>query len=236
MIRRAHIRYIFPIILLLLLTPWILFAENNSIGRIIKKNGYVKKTNLNCESDNCKPDDFLIYPGDRIVTGKKSGAEIILLDGTGIEILEKSDIIIFSIINKKDKTPTNIFSDYGKFKIIQRNDFLDASLVFKTRTAIIKTVCATMNIISAGSETGIFVYKGEAGFANIDPSVIDAYVVKSGYESFLKKNQQPVIPVEVKIPLRSSWLERHFLTKDNEQIIKYDKKSSSVDWFFIEKK
>jgi len=196
----------------------------------------VTKTNLNCESEDCKSSDLSIYPGDRIVTGKKSDVSILLNDGTAIEVLEKSDIIIFSILNKRDKTLTNIFSDYGKFKIIQQNDFLDASLVFKTRTAIIKSVCSTLYIISGAGETGIFVYKGEAGFANIDPSIINAYAIKSGYESFLKKNIPPVTPGPVQITLRSSWLKRHFLTKDNDKILKYDKQSGAVDWFFIEKK
>ncbi len=159
-----------------------------------------------------------------------------LKDGTAIEVMERSDIIIFSIINKKDKTLTNLFSDYGKLKIIQQNDFLDASLIVKTRTAMVKSVCATMNIISGSSETGIFVYKGEAGFANIDPSIIEAYVIKNGYESFLKKSFPPSSPHEVQVSLRSSWLERHFLTKDNNRIVKYNKKNGPADWFFIEKK
>ncbi len=216
--------------------PALLFAENNRIGKIVKKSGIIKKTNLNCESEDCKSDDISIYPGDRIVTGKKSEISIMLNDGTAIEILEMSDLIIFSIVNRRNKTLTNLFSDYGKFKIIQQNDFMDASLVFKSRTAIIKSVCATMNIISANSEAGVFIYKGEAGFANIDPSIIDAFVVKSGFESFLKKNTPPTTPGVVPISLRSSWLQRFYLTNDNDKIINYDKKSGPADWFFIDKK
>jgi len=102
--------------------------------------------------------------------------------------MENSDLIIFSIINKRDKTLTNIFSDYGNFKIIQENDFSDASLVIKTRTAIIKSVSASMSIITGSSETGMFVYKGEAGFANIDPSIIEAFVVKDRILKYDKKN------------------------------------------------
>jgi len=234
--RRKCIRIIQSTILLILLMPAFIYAESNSIGKVLKKNGYVKKTNINCDTNDCKSNDLLIYPGDRIITGKKSEAEIILNDGTAIEILERSDIIIFNIINKREKNLTNIFSDYGKFKIIQQNDFLEASLIFKTRTAIIKSVCATINIISGSTDTGIFIYKGEAGFANIDPSIIDAYVIKSGYESFLKKGSPPAAPHEVELTLRTSWLERYFLTKDNSQIVKYDKKGGPADWFFIKKK
>jgi hypothetical protein len=200
------------------------------------RTGNVKKTNINCDTADCMRDDLLIYPGDRIVTENESNAEIMLSDGTAVEIMEKSDIIIFSIVNRRKKTLTNLFSDYGKFKIIQKNNFLETSLVFKTRTAIIKSVSATMYIICGNDETGIFLYKGEAGFANIDPSVIDAYVVKSGYESFLKKGSPPAPPEEVELTLRSSWLERFFLTKDNSRIIRYEKKGGPADWFFIKKK
>ena len=197
--------------------------------------GNIKKTNINCDTSECSGDDKLIFPGDRIVTAIMSEAEIMLNDGTAIQIMERSDIIFFSIVNRKEKNLTNLFSDYGKFKIIQQNDFLETSFVFKTKTAVIKSVSATMNIITANTETGLFIYKGEAGFANIDPSIIDAYVVKSGYESFLKKEVPPSAPREVGITLRSSWLGRFFLTKDNSRIIKYNKKGGPADWFFIEK-
>lgn len=232
----AIIRLLQTILLFLLLAPSIVYAEGNSIGKIVMKTGNVKKTNINCEAADCRQDDLLIYPGDRIITENRSKAEIMLNDGTAVEIMEKSDIIIFSIVNRREKTLTNIFSDYGKFKIIQQNDFLEASLIFKTRTAIIKSVSATMYIISGNEETGLFLYKGEAGFANIDPSIIDAFVVKSGYESFLKKGSPPVPPKEVELVMRSSWLERFFLTKDNSRIIRYEKKGGPADWFFIKKK
>ena len=200
------------------------------------KTGNVKKTNINCDAADCAPDNQMIYPGDRIITGNRSKAEIMLKDGTAIEIMEKSDLIIFSIINRKEKTLTNIFSDYGKFKVIQQNNFLDTSLIFNTGTSIIKSVSATMYIISATVETGLFLFKGEAGFANIDPSLIEAYVVKNGYESFLKKNSPPAHPNEVDLTLRSSWLERFFLSQDNRRIIRYEKKGGPADWFFIKKK
>ena len=220
----------------MLLIPSFIYSENNSIGKIVKKNGALKKTNINCDSDDCSRDNYLVFPGDRFETGKKSSASILLNDGTAIELLEKSDLIIFSIINKREKTLTSIFSDFGKFKIIQENDYFDASLVIKTRTAIIKSVSASMSIITGFDETGIFVYKGEAGFANIDPSIIEAYVIKNGYESFLKKSSPPSTPADVQITLRTSWLKRHFLTKDNEKILKYNKTNGAADWFFIEKK
>jgi hypothetical protein len=233
---KSNTRYLLQIISLMLLIPSAIYSQNNSIGKLVKKNGYVIKTNINCDSDDCIRDTSLIYPGDRIKTGKKSSASILLNDGTAVELFEKSDLIILSIINKKDKTLTSLFSDYGRFKIIQENDYFDPSLVIKTRTAIIKTVSASMSIITGYNETGVFVYKGEAGFANIDPSIIEAYVVKGGYESFLKKNTPPVTPVKVEKTLRTSWLKRHFLTKENEKILKYNKTNGVADWFFIEKK
>ncbi|PKL18827.1 MAG: hypothetical protein CVV49_03960 [Spirochaetae bacterium HGW-Spirochaetae-5] len=233
---KNNIRYLLQLTFLILLIPSVIYSQNNSIGKLVKKTGYVKKTNINCDSDECAGDNLLIYPGDRIETGSKSSASILLNDGTAVELLEKSDLIILSIINKRDKTLTSFFSDYGKFKIIQENDFFDASLVIKTRTAIIKSVSASISIITGYEETGIFVYKGEAGFANIDPTIIEAYVIQSGYESFLKKSTPPLSPVKVQKTLRTSWIKRHFLTKDNERILRYNKTNGAADWFFIEKK
>lgn len=213
-----------------------MYGEERSIGRIVKKNGFVKKTNINCESEECNRDNKRVYPGDRIVTGKKSSAAVLLDEGTAIVIDENSDVIIFSIMDKKNKTLTDIYAEYGKLKVIQQNDFLNVSLVIKTRTAVIKSVCATINIISAGRETGIFTYKGETGFANIDPSIIEAYAIKSGYESYIRRGEPPTDPVEVDVTLRSSWLERHFLSKNRDRILIYNRNGGPADWFFIQKK
>lgn len=223
-------------IILIILIQHNLYPDTAGIGKIVNKKGTVKKSNINCDDKNCKNEGTVIIPGDRITTGKKSSAEIILNDGTAIEIFERSDIIISNILTKKNKTPTGIFSDYGKFKIIQQNEFLETSLIIKTRTALIKSVCSTMSVITGINETGIFVYTGEAGFASIDPSIITAFVIKSGYESFLKKKQPPVNPEAVPVSLRISWLQRHFLSDDLERIFRLKKKGSAVEWFFIEKK
>ncbi len=197
----------------------------------------MKKSNINCSSGNCTEKSKLsVYPGDRIETGDKSSVSVMLNDGTAVIIYERSDVTLFSIFNMKEKTLTSIYSDYGKFKIIQKNSLVDASLVVKTRNAIIKSVCATINVIAAESESGLFVYKGEAGFASIDPSVPDAYVVKSGYESFLKKNSPPALPKNVNIDIRSSWQNRYFITKDRDSIVRYDGLKGPVDWFFTDKK
>jgi hypothetical protein len=228
--------YLKTAILLALLMQNILYADNTGIGKIVSRKGNVSKTNLNCDDTNCKDDGLIIYPGDRIVTGKKSSAGLLLNDGTSIQILERSDIIIFSIVSKKNKTLTSLYADYGKFKIIQQNSFLETSFIFKTKTALVKSVCSTMCIITSSNETGLFVYKGEAGFANVDPSVIDAYIVKSGYESFLTNKLPPFNPEEVTVSLRASWLKRYFLTGDLNRIARYNKKGSAVEWFFTEKR
>lgn len=229
------IKHITLCIALIILIPYNLYPAAAGIGKITNKTGIVKKSNINCDDSNCMNNGSVIYAGDRITTGVKSSAEIILHDGTAIRIYERSDIIVNSILSGKNKTPTGIFSDYGKFKIIQQNNFLETSLIFKTRTAFIKSVCSTMYVITGNRETGIFVYDGEAGFANIDPSIIKAYIIKSGYESFLEKTHPPAEPGIVPASLRISWLQRHFLSHDNEKIIRISKKGSIVEWFFTEK-
>lgn len=222
-------------IALIILIPYYLYPDTADIGKILNKTGTVKKSNINCDDKNCGNDGTVIFAGDRITTGKKSSAEIILHDGTAIRVYENSDIIINNILSKKNKTPTGIFSDYGKFKIIQQNDFLETSLIFKTRTAVIKSVCSSMSVITGNKETGIFIYKGEAGFASIDPSIIEAFIIKSGYESFLEKKHPPVKPHAVPVSLRLSWLQRHFLSPDLDRIFRVNKKDSAIEWFFIEK-
>lgn len=197
----------------------------------------MKKSNINCAPGSCTSDDRMaIFPGDRIETGKKAKVSIILNDGTALVIYERSDITIYSIYSQKEKTLASIFSDFGKFKIIQNNSLIDTSLTVKTRNALIKSVCSSLSIVSSENETGIFVYKGEAGFANTDPSIQDAYIVKSGFESFLQKSTPPSLPVKVKIDARSSWHNKYFISEDNSHIIRYSGRKGPVDWFFTNKK
>jgi len=229
-------KYIKLFVFITILMHYNLYPDTVGIGKVINKKGTVKKSNLTCNDTNCNKNSTVIFPGDRITTGKDSSVDVILNDGTSIKVMERSDIIIYNVISKDKETATGIFSDYGKFKIIQQNDYLETSLIFKTRTSIIKSVCSSMSVITANSETGLFVYNGEAGFASIDPSIIKAYIVKSGHESFNRKKRAPFNPEPVPPSLRLSWLQRHILAENLDRIIRHDKKGSVVEWFFIEKK
>ena len=191
--------------------PCLAEAEKN-IGRITEITGVVKKTNINCEKGTCGNRSDAIYPGERIITGKNSKSSIILDDGTAIILYENYDILIEKVRLHGREKPTTINLDSGRAKIIQKNSYLDTSLVIKTAVAIIKSVNAELSVVTAADETALFVYKGEAGFANASPSVVEAFLLAGGDESFVLKDSPPSRPVKVSAVLRGSWLGRHLVS------------------------
>ena len=225
-------RSLLLLILLITIIPCFAEAEQN-IGRITEITGVVKKTNINCEKGACgnRWDD--VYPDERIITGTNSKSSIILDDGTAIILYENSDILIEKVRLSGKEKPTTINFEYGRAKIIQKNSYLDTSLVIKTAVAIIKSVNAGLSVVTATDETALFVYKGEAGFANASPPVVEAFLLAGGDESFVSKDSPPSRPVKVSAVLRGSWINRHFVSADRKKILKYGKKGSVADWLFI---
>lgn len=221
------------LILLFICAP-LLNGEDASSGRIVLKEGAVKKSNLNCSDDNCAKDVY-VHKGDRIITGKNSRAQILLSDGTGIIIYERSDIIINNVISGKNKKPTSLYAEYGKFKIIQDNNFMDTSLVITSKNCIVKSVCSTFCFIAAEDESGLMVISGEAGIASTSSSESKAYVIKTGEESFISTDAPPSVPVKIDSTEQVSWLSRMLLSKNRKRILRSAVNKSALDWPLIKK-
>lgn len=225
---------IIPVILAFLVLSTIqLNAADDVIGKIVMREGVTEKTNLNCQGKEC--DNLVIRKGDRIRTGRDSKVQVLLSDGTGIIIYERSDIIFNNVISDGRKKPTDIYAGYGKFKFIQNNNYLETSLVIKTGNSLVKSVNATFCLIAASKESAIFVYSGEAGFASIESSVSNAYIIKEGEESYIVNGSKPSVPVKVKSSLHGSWLSRRILSKDKKRIIRSRIENGPADWPFTEK-
>lgn len=208
-------------------------AADDVIGKIVMKEGVTEKTNLNCQGREC--DDMLIRRGDRIRTARDSKIQVLLADGTGIIIYERSDIIINYVISPGKKKPTDIYIEYGKFKFIQNNNYLETSLVIKTGNSLVKTVNSTFCFIAAKEESAIFVYTGEAGFASIESRISEAYIIKEGEESYLIAESKPSLPLKVRQSLHNSWLSRRLLSKDKKRIVRSKIDNGPLDWPFIKK-
>jgi len=222
------------IVLISLIISMPCFTEaKETIGKIVTFTGTLKKTNINCEKGSCSDRKDEIYPGERIITGKNSKCNILLNDGTAIILYDYSDILISKVRLRDREKPTTINFESGRIKIIQKNSYLDTSLIIKTAVAIIKSVNSELSIVTVENETALFVYSGEAGFANINPSVVEAFLLGEGDESFIFKDTPPSRPVSVKRILRGSWLNRHFVSADRKKILIYDKRSGVADWPFI---
>ena len=219
--------------LLLLCCP--VYSIDSSIGEVVLSRGTFQKTNINFTGSSTVKNGRKILPGDRIKTGKNTLLQIRLKDGTALKILDSSDIIIYSIkLRERDKA-TKIFAEYGKFKILQNNRYMESSLTVETKNSIIKSVNSHLYLITSRKETGLLVYKGEAGFANSDPSLTKAYIVKQGDEVFIEQMKNPELPSHVKSSYRSSWLSKFSISPDKSNIIKHRENQGLLDWLFQKK-
>lgn len=221
---------IFILILIFIKIP--LYAEI-SIGKFIRTEGIIEKSNINCRDDACITKGSEIYPGERIKTSKTASARLLLKDGTAILIYGSSDIIINRVRLKERDKPSELFLEKGKITILQKNRFIDTSLIIKTPVSIIKSVNSEINIVSGTDETAVFVYTGESGVAGIIPSRDEAFILTDGDESFIKKDESPSTPVKVEKIMHASWLGRHFVSPDSRHVLKYKKESRPADWAFI---
>ncbi len=220
------------ILSILLFMPLSSMAEV-SIGKLVKSEGIITKTNISCQGPDCTHKKNRIYPGDRILTEEGSKVSILLDEGTALIIYGHSDIFINRVRLKERDKPTEIYIEKGSIKVIQRNRFLDISLIVKTPVSVIKSVNSELNIVSGRDETALFVYSGKAGFAGLTLSRDRAYILDEGDESFIQRDEEPSDPVKVDRVLRNSWLGRYLLSDDGRRIIRYNKKSGPADWPFI---
>jgi len=204
-----------------------------AIGKLVQSEGLIKRININCSDKECSIKSRSISAGERIKTGENSSARILLNEKTAIVLHENSDLIISRVRLRERDKPTELFLEKGKIQVIQKNSFLDTSLIIKTPLSIIKSVNSEISIVTGRDETAVFVYSGEAGFAGINPSKDEAYILKSGYESFVKRDESPSTPMQVEIILRSSWLSRHIVSEDSKRVLVYKKKGRPADWPFI---
>jgi len=216
----------------MILLPVSLSAGPAEIGTVIHSSGSTDIIAAACYNESCKRRENVIYSGDRIITMPSSKARILLNDGTGIEITGSSDFIIGNIRQKEKDPPSSIRAHYGTFTITQNNRFTDTSLTFKTETALIKSVNASLYIIAAKEETAVMVYRSRAGAASTDPSIKTAYILAEGEQTYILMDHSPDSPYKVDTLLRGSWLTKHHLSKDLSRIISRSQDSSIIDWIF----
>lgn len=218
-------------ILIVILSQVYLYADN-PIGEIVQSSHKIVFTNREYINKKTAQNDRKIYPGDNIRSAEGSYTKILLHDGTGIEIKGISSLEIMGIRLGKRDQPALLKAQYGTFIISQNNNFLDASLIFKTPSAIIKTVNASIFIIAATEETAAMVYKNRAGIANSKPTILSAIILEEGEHSFIKKGAPPSYPDKVPPFLRGSWLSKNQLSKNRENVVSQNQDRSIIDWLF----
>jgi len=226
-------RFILIIIITLLPAQNTFAAE---IGKIIYARGSIEKISIATGKRFSVIRGSVIRNAQKIKTGKKSAAEIMLNDGTSVRIREKSSVCFISLRKKSIDLPTSIKIDYGKIKISQKWHFNDRTLIIKTPSAIISNVLASVSLIISETETKILVLSHKIGIASSIPNLKKAYIAYRGQEISIRTNNPPSAPLYVKPKAIPGWFGYYSISKNKRFIYSKYKDDGIIDWLLRKRK
>ncbi|MBN2039967.1 MAG: FecR domain-containing protein [Spirochaetes bacterium] len=208
-----------------------------SVGRIIQLTGDVDLTDEDSGSRIIAAIGTRLKTTQRIRTGMKSYAEILLFDNTKIFLRELSVLQITGIKNQSDDSPTKIKFDIGKLRLNIDKNFKGRNLIFKTNAAIIgvNDVQTDFAVITSEYQTKLAVFEGRAEIANSNRNIIKSFTVKTNEEVSIVRNSAPSEPVALPQDILDSWLD-HYYVKDKRRILVKDKQETSILDYILRKR
>ena len=141
-----------------------------------------------------------LYVGDIIRTKSRSRAQAAFIDGSKINIAQKSRIEIksFSLDESKKKRSSVLRSFRGMLRALIPTAFLGDNSRFEIETpTAVAAVRGTdfFSIIKELSlESEVLVIKGKVAVRNIDPSIVGEILLKEGESTKVGKGRPPVKP------------------------------------------
>lgn len=143
----------------------------------------------------------VVNAGDIVRTKSKSRAQLLFVDGTKINISQKSRIQIKEYMFNPDKTSRSVIKSFrGTIRAIVSKFFAKKNSLFnvETPTAIVG-VKGTDFITSVLSpfKTDVMVLKGRVSVRNIDPAIVNVVIVGPNQVINVLRNKPPSAPRNV---------------------------------------
>ena len=159
--------------------------------------------------DVLKPDEERARPakkgdeldvGDIIRTKSRSRAQVTFIDGSKVNIAQKSRIEIkaFSLDPKKKRRSSLLRSFRGKLRALIPKAFLGEGSRFEIETptavAAVRGTDFFSIIKKLPLESEVLVVKGEVGVRNIDPAILGEVLLKAGQSTKVARGLPPIKP------------------------------------------
>jgi len=195
------------------------------VGKIIQLINDVDITSLTTGEKITPHAGFIINTDHKIRTGKRSYAEILLNNGTRIQMRDISVLNVASLKEEKSEEPTRLRLLTGKLRISVKKVFSKGhTLLLKTPTAIAGIRGTDFGVIATINETKIIVFDGKLDVASSNQKIIKSYQLRDREESDIKKDAPPSPPRAVPEDIANSWFDRYDIDEQNKII---DKTKSS---------
>lgn len=204
-------------------------AEQN-VGKIIQLVNDVDVTSLTTGEKTAPGIGFLINTDHKVRTGKRSFVEILLNNGTRIQVKDVSVINISTIKIEKTDQPTRVRLLTGKVRVSMKKIFRDGhSLILKTPTAIAGVRGTDFGVIASMLDTKIIVFEGRLDIASSSPSVLKSHEMRDRDECHIEKDREPTPPRIVPENLLETWFDRYEINESNRIILKQSGKEGVLD-------
>ena len=195
-------------------------AQNN-VGKIIQVVNDVDITSLTTGIKTLPTIGSGINTDQKIRTGKRSFVEILLNNGTRIQMKDVSVLNISALKTEKEDPPTRMRLLTGKVQVSVKKLFRDGhTLILKTPTAIAGIRGTEFGVIASLSETKIIVFSGDLDVASSNQNIIKSFQMRSREESDILKDRPPSRPRIVPEEMINTWFDQYDIDESNRIILK----------------
>ncbi|MCX7679145.1 MAG: FecR family protein [Spirochaetes bacterium] len=200
------------------------------VGKIIQLINDVDVTSLTSGEKIIPQVGFILKADHKIRTGKRSYAEILLNNGTRIQMRDISVLNISSLKDEQNEEPTRLKLLTGKVRVSVKKVFHKGhTLIVKTPTAIAGIRGTEFGIIATINETKIIVFSGSLEVASSNPKIIKSYLLKDREESDIPKDSPPTSPRAVPEHILNTWFDRYDIDERNRIIDKTKGNEDLID-------
>jgi hypothetical protein len=191
------------------------------VGKILQLINDVDVTSLSTGEKITPQAGFVINTDHKIRTGKRSYAEILLNNGTRIQMRDISVLNVASLKGDTSDDPTRLRLLTGKLRVTVKKVFSKGhTLILKTPTAIAGIRGTDFGVIATINETKIIVFTGKIDVASSNEKIIKSYQLRDREETDVKKDAPPLQPRSVPEQVINTWFERYDIDEKNQIIDK----------------
>lgn len=192
--------FVFSAIILFVFSAGVFGKEQILVGSFTVVKGKVSILRAGEEKWIKAEVDMPVYPGDKVKTGAKSEAELILDDGSMLRIEEKTliEIVDSKIEGEGEGAKKNFFLNLFSGKVLNNLKKLahkESNYNITTRTAVVGVRGTEFSVECEEEKTEVAVYEGEVDVASkIEGAEGESIKVSQEQQTVVEKGKVPLTP------------------------------------------